>query len=203
MNPRFRAGRRMPQQQRGIVLFVALIVVVVMALAGLAMMRQTGSGISIAGNVAMRQNATSAGDFGTETGRQWLIDKSLLTPTDLEADDPTMGYYATWGTNLDGDPTKIATWTPGANAVEAITAALEPTNNRVLYVIHRLCQAVGPPDAIGQNCADYQSNQGGSQGGGGANYPGGQLTAARPLYRISARVEGDRSTLSFIQIIIQ
>ena len=201
MNPRNRAYRAQPHRQRGIVLFVALIVVVVMALAGLAMMRQTGSGISIAGNVSLRQNATSAGDFGTEAGRQWLLDKALAAPVDLHADDAANGYYATWGTNLDGDPTKIATWTPGANAVEATPA--DATQNRILYVIHRLCESLGAPDAIGQKCADYQSNQGGSQGGTGANYPGGQLEAARPLYRISARVEGPRNTLSFIQIMIQ
>ena len=46
-----------PAQQRGIVLVVALIVLVVMALVGLGMMRQTTSGVSIAGNVSMRQSA--------------------------------------------------------------------------------------------------------------------------------------------------
>jgi len=201
MSTRVIISRGSPNRQQGIVLFVALIVIVVMALAGLAMMRQTGSGLSIAGNVTLKQNATSAGDFGTEVGRQWLLNKALLAPLDLNADDAANGYYATWGSNLDGDPTKIATWTPGVNAVEADD--IDPTNNRILYVIHRLCQSVGPPDAIGQKCADYQSNEGSSHGGTGANYPGGQIEAARPLYRVSARVEGPRNTLSFIQVVVQ
>ena len=60
-------------RQQGVVLFVALIVLVVMALAGVAMMRQSGSGLSIAGNIGMKQNATAAGDFGTETAIAWWL----------------------------------------------------------------------------------------------------------------------------------
>ena len=56
-------------KQSGVVMFVALAVLILMTLAGLAMLRQMGSSVSIAGNLAFKQNATAAGDLGTETAR--------------------------------------------------------------------------------------------------------------------------------------
>jgi hypothetical protein len=53
------AFRRSRAGQDGIVMWVALVVLIVMSLAGLAMMRQMGTGVSVAGNVAFKQNATS------------------------------------------------------------------------------------------------------------------------------------------------
>ena len=69
------------RRQRGVVLFVAMIVLVVMALAGVAMVRQSGSGLSIAGNLAFKQSATSTGDYGTEAALNWWLP--------LRADDGT------------------------------------------------------------------------------------------------------------------
>jgi Tfp pilus assembly protein PilX len=64
---------RTRQAQRGVVMWVALVVLIVMSLAGLAMLRQMGAGVSIAGNIAFKENATSSADAGTEVGRQWLV----------------------------------------------------------------------------------------------------------------------------------
>ena len=76
-----------PRAERGVVLFVALIVLIIMTLAGLALLRQMGAGTSIAGNVAFKESATSVSDRGVEWGRNWvttaadLIDDSLPTAT--------------------------------------------------------------------------------------------------------------------------
>ena len=178
-------------------LVVALIVLIVMALVGLAMMRQATSGVTIAGNVALRQNATEAGDFGTEAAMAWLATQSNAF---LRTDHPAQGYYATWGGNIDGDPTKLV-YTPGTTAVEATLA--DATSNRVLYVVHRLCAFVGAPDAIGQQCSSQVDPDSGSRSGGAGNYPGGIAPATIPFYRVSARVEGPKNTLSFIQVLAQ
>ena len=188
---------RAPSGDRGIVLVVALIVLIVMSLVGLAMMRQATSGVTIAGNVSLRQSATEAGDFGTEFALAWL---ATQTPAYLNADHPTDGYYATWGGNFDGDPSRFA-FTAGATAREATAA--DATSNRVLYVVHRLCAFVGAPDAIGQQCSDQASPDSESRGGGAGNYPGGIAAPKAPFYRVSARVEGPKNTLSFIQVLAQ
>ena len=54
-------------------LFVALIVLIIMTLAGLALLRQMGVGTSIAGNIAFKENATSVADRGTEFANRWLF----------------------------------------------------------------------------------------------------------------------------------
>jgi Tfp pilus assembly protein PilX len=66
MSPRTRlaAGR-----QRGAILFIALIVLVAMTLAGIALMRSVDTNVLIAGNLAFRQGATAAGDYGVEDAR--------------------------------------------------------------------------------------------------------------------------------------
>ena len=46
------ASVRVSRGERGVVLFVALIVLIIMTLAGLALLRQMGAGVSIAGNIA-------------------------------------------------------------------------------------------------------------------------------------------------------
>jgi len=71
--PSFRQSvGRSARRQRGVVLFIALIVLVAMTLAGIAMFRQIGAGVIIAGNTAFKENATSVGDLGIEGARGWL-----------------------------------------------------------------------------------------------------------------------------------
>lgn len=52
----------MRRAQQGVVLFVALIILVAMTLAGIALMRSVDTNVLIAGNLAFRQGATMAGD---------------------------------------------------------------------------------------------------------------------------------------------
>ena len=61
------------ERQRGVVLFIALIVLVAMALAGIALVRSVDTGILVAGNIAFKQGATNAGDQGLEAARTWLV----------------------------------------------------------------------------------------------------------------------------------
>ena len=108
MSPR-PARSAIASRQQGVVLFVALIVLVVMALAGVAMMRQSGSGLSIAGTVGMKQNATAAGDFGTESAIAWWAAQRSV-PGALDSDVPGEGYFSSWGApgdaRLGGDPSR-------------------------------------------------------------------------------------------------
>ena len=52
--------------QRGVILFIALIVLVAMSLAGIALMRSVDTNVMIAGNLAFRQGATLAADRAFE-----------------------------------------------------------------------------------------------------------------------------------------
>ena len=191
-----------PRQQRGIVLVVALIVLVVMALVGLGMMRQTTSGLSIAGNVAIRQNALSAGDVGTNAAIAWLQTQFANgNAFALNADIPASGYYSTWGSPTDGNPVTLfatAGLTPQSTPVDG-------TSNQAFFIIHRLCASTGSSTAIGQQCSvNDQSAANGTKGGYPANYGSpGKIDIPPPLYRISSMVIGPKNTVSYTQVIVE
>ena len=181
--------------QRGAVLFIALIVLVAMSLAGLALMRGVDTGTLIASNLAFKQSATAAGDEGIEAGRTWLLNNS--GGSTLYTDIPASAYYATMQDNLDligADPTKTAfDWTTAASA------GTDNAGNTVSYVIQRLCSGSGNP--AGVDC--IRTTGGSATSGstkGAASYGGFAITApAGAFYRITARVKGPRNTISYVQ----
>jgi type IV pilus assembly protein PilX len=191
-------GRR---RERGVVLFVALIVLIIMTLAGLALLRQMGAGTSIAGNVAFKESATSVADRGTEAGRQWLTTHQAATASD----SLTEGYYSSWtgpwGTTVD--PTQF-TWTNANSALVAAPDDDAQTGNTTRIIIQRLCSlANATANASSQSCSDSAApNQGQSQGG--ASYgTGAQAIQAAPFFRVTTKVTGVRGTVSYTQVILQ
>ena len=179
-------GRR--QRQQGVVLYVALIVMIAMLLAGVAMLRSVGTGVGVAGNLAFKQNATMAGDRGAEKAIAWLVTK---TAVQLELDAINAhGYYATWvptfePLTFDWSNAPVATNDDGAG-------------NQVRYVIHRLCKNTGSAQvSLTQECTVRGSIVAGSTASG---IPGGALLP--PLYRVTTRVVGPRNTVSYVQVLV-
>ena len=181
------------KRQRGVVLFIALIVLVAMTLAGIAMFRQVGAGVIIAGNLAFKENATSVGDLGLETARAWLVGQGSSA---LQTDQATSGYYSSWA--LTFNP---ATFNWSTNTSMLATAD-DGTGNEVRYVIHRLCSATGAVNDPNQSCVTVGSaSAGGSQIGGAYGVlPLSNTTA--PYFRITVRVAGPRNTTSYVQSIM-
>jgi type IV pilus assembly protein PilX len=171
-------------RQRGMVMFVALGVLIIMTLAGLAMLRQMGGSVSIAGNLAFKQSATAVADLGTEAARAWM----RLPATVLTSDQTGAGYYSSWGTSVD--PTTFA-WGTAPSLTEPATG------NTVRYVIHRLCQLPNAlPDASGQRCSATRLGSP-DHGSGGSSY-----SVSVPYYRITTQVTGPRNTVSYIQVVM-
>ena len=103
-------------KQTGVVLFIALIVLVAMTLAGIAMIRSTDTGNVVAGNIAFRQAALQEADVGVDAAYTALTTSSI-TPTTTTAGPR---YYAIMQTaatapalNVNGAPSYIAAMTPG------------------------------------------------------------------------------------------
>ena len=180
--------------QRGVVLFVALIVLVAMTLAGIALMRNVDSGTIIASNLSFRQVATYAGDLGTEAARNWLTGTSIS----LDSNSTTNAYYATWQTDVDligNDASKTDfDWSTAA------TVSGSPTGYTVRYVIHRLCETQGATTSSACVKTTGASSSASASTKGAANY--GTLAisvSTSALYRVTVRVDGPRNTLSYIQ----
>lgn len=178
-------------KQHGVVLFIALIVLVAMSLAGLALWRSIGTGVLIAGNIAIQRGAVTSSDVGIEGARVWLM---AQTPTVLNNTQP-QGYISSWDNQFD------ATTFDWATLGTPVTT--DAAGFAVQYVIHRLCSL---PNA-GNNAPNQQcltvSEAGGSSGRGGGSYGVLPLSGTTYIYyRITSRAVGPRNTVSYTQSIM-
>jgi hypothetical protein len=186
-----------------VVLFVALIVLVVMALTGLAMIRQSGTGLSISGNLGLRQNAVRGADLGTEVADAWLLTQANTVGA-LDNDKPAQGYYSDWGTSdpthrLQGDPS-LYDW-----GTSVLVTADDGNGNEVRYIVERLCKNANQKvddDPDGQKCV--QTPLGANDKSNTCDhYPSSCLDRQFAVhYRVSSRVKGPRSTVSYIQVLL-
>jgi type IV pilus assembly protein PilX len=195
------------KRQQGVVLFIALIVLVAMTLAGIALVRSVDTSNVIAGNLAFRQSATHSGDAGIEAAIAWLSANN--TGSTLFNGDSANGYVA-FRQDPGIDPNTGLTetwdhfWTTSlavANPSSIVTLATDGSGNTVSYIIHRLCAANGDPNATATACVTNlnQSNvQGSSKGAGVIALQG----STQVYYRITARIAGPKNTVSYVQSII-
>lgn len=185
------------RRERGVVLFIALIVLVAMALAGIALVRSVDTGVLVAGNLAFKQGATAAADMAVESARSWLI-----TNKDILADDHTTdGYYSTWQEGLDltgNDPTKTdLNW---ASAGKALTT--DAAGNTAIYIIHRMCQDTGSDTTNCVRNADSSAAFTGYTGRAGYGSGSIQTELALVFFRVTVRVTGPRNTVSYVQSVL-
>ncbi len=189
-------------------MFVALIVLVVMALTGLAMIRQSTTGLSIAGNLGMRQNALSGADLGTETAVSWW-QPLTQTPGALDSDISASGYFSDWGGGasdpngyrLAGDPTNPNY--PWGSSV--LATSNDGSGNAVRYIVERMCMLANTPAAaVGQDCVQTPVIGGATKSGDCATYPNDPLCNPQltVYYRVTSQVTGPRNSVSYIQVML-
>lgn len=185
-----------PHLQRGVVLFVSLVVLAALMLAGVALIRSVDINTLIAGNVAFRQVATSAGDRGIEEARNWL--SANTAGTTLHSDLPGNAYFANWQDwDFTGtDPTKA-----DFNWAAAATMPDDGTGNTVQYVIHRLCDLAGQPTVV--NCVKSSTGGISTSTHGTVAYGSYPIAASSQVYyRTTVRIAGPRNTISYVQAVM-
>lgn len=210
------------RRQQGVVLFIALIVIVAMALAGLALIRSVDTNVIVAGNIAFKQAATNSAEQGVEAARQWLIDhKATLSDDQVSpTSNPPSAYYSNWQDTIDltgTDPAK-ADFNWDNNSVQ-VTAA-DTAGNRVRYVVHRLCEdsnttassticttVPSTTNGPGHTAAGEYSGRRGYELAGAARTSGGtggtfNVASSIVYYRITVRVDGPRNTRSYVQALM-
>lgn len=192
------------KKQNGVALFVAMIVLVVMSIAGLALMRSVDTGALIAGNLAFRQSATHAGDAGIEAARTWL----MANNSSLVNNSTANGYYANSQANIDltGNKTVATSDDVAWNGVGASTPrclAADSVGNTVCYIIHRMCDTSGTAlDAA--TCTTKSGTKGGSSLGAARQMLTNQQgawseTTMYGYYRVTVRIAGPRNNVAFVQ----
>jgi Tfp pilus assembly protein PilX len=207
LNGRFPSAGLGPRKQQGVVLFIALIVLVAMTLAGIALVRSVDTTTVVAGNLAFHQSATHSGDRGIETAIAWLAANN--SGTTLHSDIRNQGYMSfRQDPGIDPATGKTESWDQfWNNSLAAMspspirTLAADAAGNTVSYVIHRLCTTTGDPTAPSTGCTTNlsQSPSQGNSHQAGTVPPQG---STQVYYRITSRIVGPKNTVSYIQSIV-
>lgn len=214
------------KQQQGIILILALIMLIALTLGGLALFRQTTTGILIANNLTFKRSTLTVADRGIEFARNWLQTTSSASSSTLNTGSASNGYYPAWcyTQTVQTVDCKPAASTGAATSefnpqtfdwdishVVQVTAD-DGNGNDIRFVIHRLCRIAG---SIGDTVTDTGSGlsipvdcvtsnaqgSGGSQGStsyGGANFTSTSLV----YYRVTTRVLGPRNTVAYSQVLM-
>ena len=207
---------RHARREAGVVLFIALLVMVALSLAGIALLRSADTAVAVAGNLAFKQAAAAAVDRSVETAIQALFDPrpdpTTSNPiiTDKTANQLGQNYYACVqdaggggclpaGNAIPEVPNALASTTTLTAA--GLSTTLIPTDsagNKVYYVIERMC--VNPGPAVGSNCNLSAAALGADAGT--QHYEALQRTGDA-FYRVTVRVEGPRNTVQYAQAFLK
>ena len=199
------------RRQRGVVLFIALIVMVAVSLAAIALIRSVDTTNILIGNLAFRQSSILPANMAVEQAAAALFPEAAPTGVpaiaDPTADLPAENYFASWQNSDDarGVPTLLQTRTNAA----ALTKTLDAQDNAnanvavanrtvVRYMIERMCLAAGPAKA--SNCDMMPPKQ--NPGTTVHDESTATLTPI-PFYRVTIRVDGPQNTASFLQAMLR
>jgi Tfp pilus assembly protein PilX len=208
-----------PESEHGVVLFIALLVMVALSLAGIALIRSADTATVVAGNLAFKQAAAYAVDRGIENAIKALFDPAadptLSNPAiaDKTAHLLAQNYFACvqndTGTgclvppaSIPEIPVVLTNRTKFAGAglnVGLIDATVDAVGNKSYYVIERMC------DSAGQAGVNNCNLSGGPSLGAdaGTQHYEGLTRSGGAFYRVTVRVEGPRNTVAYAQAILR
>ena len=197
--------------QRGVVLFIALIVMVAMSLAAIALIRSVDTTAQIIGNLAFRQSSLLPANQAVELAASAIFTdanfgKGARIP-DVTVNWGAENYYATHDQSWDdkyGVPTPLQTRTT-AQALSKVFK--DPAENTVAYVIERMCNPDAPNipadnSAAGTWCDMMPPKQ---STGTTVNEKMTGILIPQPFYRVTVRVDGPptTNTVSFVQAFLK
>jgi len=196
-------GRR----QRCVVLLFCLIVLVILLIGGVAVMRSTHTSLASAGNLVFRRDLSSQGEQAASNVLTAFKSGVLKTAALSAASIPSANYSAVELTaNDQGIPLVLLSSSSSPSGTDFTGATFSPTASdlagatsdiTIRYVIDRLCRAAGT--ATTSSCVYAPSSS--NVTGGSSQLPASQRPASTisPVYRLSVRVTGVRSTQVFLQ----
>ena len=181
--------------QKGLVLFIALIALVVMSLAAAALIRSVDSSVLVAGNLAFKQSAIMSADTGIAEAYTWINGHATILDNDATAD----GYYPVLDDTMvlsnisNWDSTHSNPVSPDIN---------DHSGNDARYILQRMCRSTGA--VTPSNClvgvGESAASSKGAKGYG--NYQPATGTANAAVYRVTVRVTGPKNTTSYLQAFI-
>lgn len=197
--------------QRGIVLFLALVALVAMSLAAVALIRSVDTSTLIAGNLAFKQAATTSADAGVDAAIVLLTGMRDGNGTKDVLTDATHTFNITDtaarpGYHSSADPALILTAEATWDDVNNILVGTDASGNTVRYIIQRMCRNAG----VAIQTADCLFSAATEDGSGKqtplpkdiCDGPGCPVAGQTPQIRITVRVTGPKNTLSYVQAFV-
>lgn len=189
-------------RQRGVVLFIALIVMVALSLAAIALIRSVDTTNTVLGNLGFRQASILPANMAIESAAAALFADadiaSAIRIPDHTANFLPENYYASrLGTDdARGVPGLLQKKSAfdGAGLVKLSDAT---TNTEIRYVIERMCGVAGPPTVGNCDLLPPKINPGTTIGDTSIVIPN------VPFYRVTVRVDGPQNTASFVQAMLR
>ena len=188
-------------------LFIALLVMVGLAIAGVALMRSTDTATVVTGNLVLKQAASSAVDRGVERAINALWE---ATPAlDRTQHAPAQNFYACIRGSAGGcmaansvipkipDLLLDASGCSGPGPASGLIAN-DDAGNRSCYVVERMC--LNPGAAIASNCNLATGAFGADPG---TEHYIGLIRPGDAFYRVTVRVEGPRNTVTYAQAVLK
>ena len=219
-------------RQRGVVLFIALIVMVAMSLAAIALMRSVDTTSAAIGNLAFRQASILPTNYAIEDAAAGLFNDAnianLARIPDVRVDTPLENYYATHPPVVVPVGCSAATWddksmlgfdgVPCPLKTKAAAAALtrsqaDGAGNTVTYLTERMCNPDAPrPPVTADDPNQARAAPSWCDMAPPKQPPGGTVNDAlvsvafkQPFYRVTVRVDGPpgTNTVSFAQAMMR
>lgn len=189
-------AKRYHRGQRGIILIVTLFAMIILMIAGVALVRSFDSSLVLAGNMAFKRDLVNQGERGMAAAIASMKGSgALVSATTRQSNLISSNYYASLlATDVHGIPTILLNDSAWVSAGMSVTGDIKDTVSGVTirYVIDRLCSASGAPSPANCIVSAY-----GDKGGTANQKRAAAITP--PVYRISVRVTGPRNTQTYLQ----
>ena len=198
------AARPRRHAQRGVIMILVLVALVLLLVAVAGMLRYTDSTTSVVGNLAFRRDLTNRAELAIATAKG-ALNNQLFNDTTRTVDNPTYNYSSSRlpsPTVSSGIPIGVPALLVSNSAYTAKGYACMPTGCTpgtdgvvVRWIIERECSATGTFSTASCGFVSYTRDANGTAQSS-THKPTG---AAHGLFRISVRVTGPRNTEVYIQ----
>ncbi|HJV68321.1 MAG TPA: hypothetical protein VJ693_04170 [Ideonella sp.] len=201
--------RRRAGRQRGVVMIVTLVALVVLLLGAVALLRSSDASSALAGQLGFRRDMKNQAERAMAMAINSLKTGSLSSASARESSLATANYSAVALTSdaSTGLPTILlgsdTSFTAANYVINIVDATDESGDNadtgiKVRYLIDRQCTATGKVDPASCSRTNVQIQFNGQDSGSykaDSSFRSSQLV----IYRISVRVDGPRGTQAFFQ----
>lgn len=180
-------------RQRGVVMIITLLALVIMLIGSVALARSFNTSLSMAGNLAFKRDLVNQAERAAAVVLPQMTTGALSLEATREASAIALNYSASMlPTNDQGIPDALLNVADfEAVGMSGNDIVVNDQGVTVRYVIDRLCDPLDPGRCSIGPSPDAR--------GGSASEINRASLAPQLLYRLSVRVDGPRNTQAFFQ----